>query len=393
METEKPEILTQPKDVRDIHDYSFLVELTGKSSEYDYPSYRHELLGLPTIPFLGKYAGASYEFGRTVSLVGADMSFKKNGDAYKWILNNNKQNKINIPDEVGELLLNIPAYIEENKKEESENNSGKGERNGRGNKNQRNNNENNKKDQSKLTNFFSVKGDEENDKEQERSQDKNKHDDIFHLDDNSKPKKLLQPPKQASFIATDRVRFSWIIQLNDIQVSQQLQKEPMLIVNYVMHTVLFPFISFEKVKRITAKTPVGLVIPKEFQSQNGVVEFVDSNKNQGKFYSGMKIGNLRLEYSSVHMKGQSLAFSPNNMKLVINKKVPIGLFWTVALDETMQCNTCYLHWIVNETILFDMFEKICRDAKNLDELFRGLEELLGKNDQVLAYTKNVYETF
>jgi len=206
-------------------------------------------------------------------------------------------------------------------------------------------------------------------------------------------KKLSQPPKQASFIATDRVRFSWIIQLNNIQVSQQLQKEPMLIVNYVMHTVLFPFISFEKVKRITAKTPVGLVIPKEFQSQNGVVEFVDWNKNQGKFYSGLKIGNLRLEYSSVHMKGQSLAFSPNNMKLVINKKVPIGLFWTVALDETMQCNTCYLHWIVNESFLFEMFEKICRDAKNLDELFGGLEELLGKNDEVLAYTKNVYQAF
>jgi len=386
MEAEQSEILTCPKDVRDIHDFSFLVELKGKSSDYDYPSYRHELLGLPNIPFLGKYSGSGYEFGRVVSLVGADMSFRKVGDDYKWVLNNDKKDRIHIPDEVGELLLNIPAYIEENKKEDHEYDSSKGNRNGRNSKNQKNNNN---KDQSKLTNFFSAKGDREYDKEEERSQEKNKHDDIFHSNDKPKPK-VSQPTKQASFIATERVKFSWIIQLNNMQVPKQFQNDPMLIVNYVMHTVLFPFISFEKVKRITAKTPVGLVIPREFQSQNGVVEFMDSNKSQSKFFSGLKIGNLRLEYSSVHMKGQSLCFSPNNMKLVINKKVPIGIFWTVALDETMQCNTCYLHWIVNESFLFEMLEKICKDAKNLDELFKGLEELLGKQDEVLAYTKGIY---
>lgn len=377
METEQSGgLLIQPKDRRDVHDFAFLVEDKDHLTNQEPSIFRHELLGLPVVPFLGKYSGAAYEFGQVMSLTNVDIAFKKIGDHYKWVSKRRNSEEVNIPEEIGELLLNIPAFIEENKKEESEEEH-KGKNSKKGGKNQKN-------QQSKMTSFFSVKGNtgEGNDTEYKEKSLSGKVD----LKDIEKPI-IKKHNNQPTFIATDRVKFSWIIQLNNIEVSEKLKKEPLLITNYVMHTVLFPHISFERVKRLTAKTPIGVVCPKELRQNSGIYEFIDSAKAQSKFYSGLKMGGLRLEYSSVHLKGQSLCFSPNNMKIVIDKRIPIGIFWTVVLDETMQSNDCYLHWVVNDEILFGPIERICKDAKCLNDLFKGLEELLGNQSEVLAYTR------
>jgi len=300
------------------------------------------------------------------------MNFKQLKDQYRWVLANEKSSVINIPDEIGEVLLNIPAQIEEKKKANPAPNNGKGKNVKKGGE---------KKNQQKLTNFFAVKGDP-------LQEEDSKNDESFEQTD---PKPSNQPiRKQANFFATDRVRFSWIIQLNNIYIAPKFQKDPFLTLNYVMHTVLFPYISFERTKKIIARTPIALIVPKEFQSNTGVMEVNDQN-SKGQHNSGLKVGSLRLEYSSVHMKDQSLCFSPNNMKLVIDKQVPIGVFWTVVLDETNQCNNCYLHWIVNEAIFFQPLEAICKDAKNMNELFKGLEDLLGKDNEALQYTRRIYQ--
>ena len=383
MDTEQSILLEQPKDRRDIHDYAFLVEKKAKDSQE--PSmHRHELLGLPSLPFLGKYSGSAYEFGQVLSLVTTDVSFKKKGNDYGWMIDEEKGEGINLPDDVSQLLLNIPVYIDENKKEESEQSSN-------GAKGQKKGGKNNKKgsNQQKISNFFEVKDHLEDGKEEERVRQRDLIDDR-HLSGEGKVFNKNPPAHQAAFIATERVKFSWIVQLNNIEVSDKLKNEPMLIVNYVMHTVLFPFINFERIKRMTARTPVGLIVPQEFGNRNGVREFEDSTRHQSKFFSGLRMGALRLEYSSVHLKGQSLCFSPNNMKLVVDKRVQIGLFWVVVLDETMQCNNCYLHWIINDAIFFGPIERICKDSKCLKDLFKGLDELLGKDNEVLSYTKSIF---
>lgn len=388
MQTEQQDqqgLLKKPKDTRDIHDFTFLVEDRIKTGNDDLPVFRHEILGLPLVPFLGKYAGAGYEFGQVLSVVSTDIAYEKKDNEYQWVIGSQKRNEVNLPEEVGSLLLHIPAFIEENKKEGQEN-EGKGKaKGGKGKPDGKN--------QSKLTQFYKEKDSHEERKSEDKPEQADQREENFKV----KKEEAKQQPnngaprKQAAFIATEKVKFTWVIQLNNIEVSAKLKNEPTLIVNYVMHTVLFPYISFERAKAMTARTPVGLIVPKELKGECGVREFFDSAQSQGKFYSGLKTGNLRVEYSSVHLKGESLCFSPNNMKVVIDKKVPIGLFWTIALDETMLSNSCYLHWIINDTLLFGPIENICREAKCMEDIFRELESLLGKENIVLGYTEKVFK--
>ena len=80
-----------------------------------------------------------------------------------------------------------------------------------------------------------------------------------------------------------------------------------------------------------------MVIPKGHEDC-GVSEFVDSEQSKSKYYNGLSLNKLRREYSSVHLgKGMALCFSPNNMKIVVNRKEKISYFWTVILDEML----CY----------------------------------------------------
>ena len=67
---------SQSKD----HDYSFLVEFPHFGAQKDPKMYCHPLLGMPTIPMLGKYSNQGYEFGRALSLVSFDLKF----DGISW---------------------------------------------------------------------------------------------------------------------------------------------------------------------------------------------------------------------------------------------------------------------------------------------------------------------
>jgi hypothetical protein len=112
---EGSELFLLPKKDSTSHDYNFLVE--WKSEKDEEIQYRHDLLGLPNTPVLGRYSGAGYEFGKILSLASIDLrfNFKENK---QWGIANKDAfiQKLNIPDIVSDLLLNIPYQIEENKK-------------------------------------------------------------------------------------------------------------------------------------------------------------------------------------------------------------------------------------------------------------------------------------
>jgi len=325
------------------HDYPFLIEFEHENFKNEPKQYVHEILGLPNIPLIGKYSGSGYEFGKVVSLAIVDMYFEST-EIKQWVYQESKdiKHKLNLPEEVTELLLNIPPQIEENKKEDE---FGDGK---------------DSKKQTKLTDFYEPKS--------------------------------LKIPKQPAFFPTEIVKFYWSIQLNNIPLyNKKLNEEPMITYNYVMHTLLFPVINFEKTKRIVSRTPVGLVIPKDYQGHCGTYEFVESDHSKSKYYSGLKLNQLRMEYSSTHLNKGGLCFSPNNMRFVIDKQVPIAFFWTIVLDEKMLNNQCHFHWIINDKNLFEVIENVTKIANSLSELFGGLEEILGKDNDVIKLTKNIFD--
>lgn len=107
--------------------------------------------------------------------------------------------------------------------------------------------------------------------------------------------------------------------------------------NLVCHPFIFQEINFEQKKRIIKNIPTTLIIPKEIQNSCGVSEWTKDTKN-------ISFNKIRSEYLSCHLfKGQSLCFSPNNMKFEVNKEQELIHFWSVQL---MEDNFHYVnyHW-------------------------------------------------
>ncbi len=159
-----------------------------------------------------------------------------------------------------------------------------------------------------------------------------------------------------------------------------------------MHTVLFPILNFEKTKRITARTPVSLILPKNEDENNGVYEFIDSEKSKSKYFSGLKANAFRVEYSSAHLgKGGTLCFSPNNMKIILDRNKPISFFWTIVLDETLQANQCNLHWIINDQTVAQLIENALKTSITLHDLIKSLSTILGDSSEALKLVKIIFE--
>lgn len=64
-----------------------------------------------------------------------------------------------------------------------------------------------------------------------------------------------------------------------------------------------------------------MVIPKGHEKDCGIGEFIESENSKSKYYSGLSLNKFRREYSSAHLGkgGYSLCFSPNNMKVVVDR--------------------------------------------------------------------------
>lgn len=111
----------------------------------------------------------------------------------------------------------------------------------------------------------------------------------------------------------------------------------MSIMNLVLHPLVFETISFDKTKRDFKSVPV-CIFP-----ISGIEESDDSPR-------AVNFEFLRSEYLSVHLKGPSLCFSPNNMKFLMDNTLPISHFFSLVLKEDGMHYLTY-HWNVNDQVL------------------------------------------
>ena len=70
--------------------------------------------------------------------------------------------------------------------------------------------------------------------------------------------------------------------------------------------------------------------------------------------SGVKFGELRAEYISMHMKKGALCLSPNNQKVQINPELPINKCWILSLGLDGTAVVTY-YWLLTRPDLVPAF--------------------------------------
>lgn len=89
-------------------------------------------------------------------------------------------------------------------------------------------------------------------------------------------------------------------------------------------------------------------------------------------YAGVKFGEFRAEYLSMHYKSGCLSLSPNNQKVFINKNFDICKFWTISLSDEIPKAIITLQWITNNKNLNSIFSQ----SSELQELCNELQDQL-----------------
>ena len=91
--------------------------------------------------------------------------------------------------------------------------------------------------------------------------------------------------------------------------------------------------------------------------------------------NGVKFGELRAEYMSMHFKQGSLCISPNNHKLMISPEFDVNKLWTISIFDESPKAVVSLQWLTMNKELNLVFET----ARCLREVLDML------NDPLLHY--------
>ena len=148
------------------------------------------------------------------------------------------------------------------------------------------------------------------------------------------------------------------------------------VLNLINHTWLFPEIDFSNTKRMIRNMPT-CCIPNDNNCMFSINNF-----------TGINFNTLRMEYASMHLKYESLCFSPNNLKFNIKKKVYLIDNWFIVLDESSQEHVLLYAWFFTDH--FDSLEKCLEKSNNILEFITCLcnEEKIGPSHPALMRLSN-----
>ena len=344
---------------------TFITQLSDPTSCNLYlEGLRHDFLGMLKLPTIGKYSNTGYSFAQTISLSTFSLQGSNKTPACTPIVDGvpTSDFKVVLPPQVHDILYNISNPIPENNRSLNTSTS-----NG----------------QQNITSFFS---------KQDKGPKMSKEEKDMEND--------LGEAKNQKYGPTETIELAWVISLNTFSNSDSFKKPSNgrpgddILLNYVLHPWLFPALDFSKKKRLFTVTPLTLVrlLDEEGQGWRDDIEaFVEGEKSKAKHYNGINFESLRMEYSSIHMKGPSLCFSPNNLKFYIRPTSAIlSDFWTVVLDENNKCHKVFFHWLVNSSDCHDLVSSVCSSAKDLPSLLLELESIFGKDTPAIKRCKKVF---
>lgn len=148
--------------------------------------------------------------------------------------------------------------------------------------------------------------------------------------------------------------------------------------NIVPHMLLNTVLDFSKQKRVTYNIPITLFVPKGISQSSGII--VSNAKN-----NDIDINNLRLEYSSIHLRDQGIAFSPNNLRFCLNTKMDLNHFYLLVTQQESDYHHLFYYILVNNKELENKIESVLKNSNTLEEVITEFQVLMKDNNSEIVF--------
>jgi hypothetical protein len=99
-------------------------------------------------------------------------------------------------------------------------------------------------------------------------------------------------------------------------------------------------VDFSNTKRLVFEKAISLFDIEKSKEKNDI-DYFDKDK------LSISINDLRIEYSSLHLKKGSLAFSPNNLKFVLDNTKPLSQFYLIMNDKDNEYHSVFYYICCN----------------------------------------------
>ena len=103
----------------------------------------------------------------------------------------------------------------------------------------------------------------------------------------------------------------------------------------------------------------------------------ESDKSDIKLFENEKfnisINDLRIEYSSMHLKKGSLAFSPNNLKFKLNITKPLSHFYLIINDKENEYHSVFYYITCNDDKTEILMKNILKKSNNIKDLIENIK--------------------
>ena len=135
-------------------------------------------------------------------------------------------------------------------------------------------------------------------------------------------------------------------------------------------------IDFSKIKRFVFEKALCLFNMDENEKND--ISYFKKDKND------ISINDLRIEYSSLHLKKGSLAFSPNNLKFKLDISNPLSQFYLIMNIKENDYHSVFYYIVCNNDQSEIVMKKILQKSNNIKDIITNM-----KTD--FPDSKNIYE--
>ena len=142
-------------------------------------------------------------------------------------------------------------------------------------------------------------------------------------------------------------------------------------------------IDFSKSKRIVFEKAISLFDIEKSKDKNDIDYFDNDKFNIG-------INDLRIEYSSMHLKKGSLAFSPNNLKFKLNISKPLSHFYLIMNDKENDFHSVFYFITCNQEDNEVIMKNLMKKSKDLKDLINNIKNDFPNSKEIIDNLNKIF---
>ena len=136
-------------------------------------------------------------------------------------------------------------------------------------------------------------------------------------------------------------------------------------------------IDFSKTKRFVFEKGITLFDVETEKKEKNDIDYFDNDK------FNISINDLRIEYSSMHLKKGSLAFSPNNLKFKLFIKKSLSHFYLIINDKEKEYHSVFYYITCNDDQTEILMKNLLKKSNNIKDLINNIKtDFINANDIV-----------